>query len=89
MSCSKLDDLEDIAANLFDFDEEEPRPARKEKALKKQKKQKQVESTEVEEELEEEHVKVEKAPGTHNIFVKTFGCSHNISDSEFMAGQLS
>ena len=29
-----------------------------------------------------------KAPGTHNIYVKTFGCSHNISDSEFMIGQL-
>lgn len=27
-------------------------------------------------------------PGTHNIYVKTFGCSHNISDSEFMIGQL-
>jgi len=24
---------------------------------------------------------VEKPLGTHNIFVKTFGCSHNISDS--------
>lgn len=27
-------------------------------------------------------------PGTQKIFVKTFGCSHNISDSEFMIGQL-
>jgi hypothetical protein len=27
-------------------------------------------------------------PGTQSIFVKTFGCSHNISDSEFMIGQL-
>lgn len=89
MSCNKLEDLEDIAANLFDFDEEQPRPARKEKALKKQKKHKNIESTEVEEELVEEPIKVEKAPGTHNIFVKTFGCSHNISDSEFMTGQLS
>lgn len=34
-------------------------------------------------------IKGQKAPGTHNIFVKTFGCSHNISDSEFMVGQLS
>lgn len=31
---------------------------------------------------------MEKAPGTHSIYVKTFGCSHNISDSEFMVGQL-
>jgi threonylcarbamoyladenosine tRNA methylthiotransferase CDKAL1 len=28
------------------------------------------------------------APGTQNIFVKTYGCSHNISDSEYMAGLL-
>ena len=27
-------------------------------------------------------------PGTESIYVKTFGCSHNISDSEFMIGQL-
>ncbi|XP_074378570.1 uncharacterized protein LOC141720112 isoform X2 [Apium graveolens] len=28
-------------------------------------------------------------PGTQVIFIKTFGCSHNQSDSEYMAGQLS
>ncbi|GAU37951.1 hypothetical protein TSUD_269660 [Trifolium subterraneum] len=28
-------------------------------------------------------------PGTQTIFIKTFGCSHNQSDSEYMAGQLS
>lgn len=27
-------------------------------------------------------------PGTQNIFVKTWGCSHNNSDSEYMAGLL-
>jgi threonylcarbamoyladenosine tRNA methylthiotransferase CDKAL1 len=27
-------------------------------------------------------------PGTSAIWVKTFGCSHNTSDAEFMAGQL-
>jgi len=27
-------------------------------------------------------------PGTQKIWIKTFGCSHNTSDSEFMAGQL-
>ncbi|KAI8113556.1 hypothetical protein M9435_003554 [Picochlorum sp. BPE23] len=27
-------------------------------------------------------------PGTEKIWVRTFGCSHNISDAEFMAGQL-
>lgn len=27
-------------------------------------------------------------PGTEKVFVKTYGCSHNISDSEFMMGLL-
>ena len=27
-------------------------------------------------------------PGRQKIFVKTYGCSHNISDSEYMAGLL-
>lgn len=36
---------------------------------------------------------VEKAdhahvPGTQSVWVKTFGCAHNQSDSEYMAGQL-
>jgi hypothetical protein len=29
---------------------------------------------------------IENVPGQGRIFVKTFGCSHNISDSEFMMG---
>ena len=28
-------------------------------------------------------------PGTASLWVKTFGCSHNISDGEYMEGQLS
>ena len=27
-------------------------------------------------------------PGTHSIYIKTYGCSHNFSDGEYMAGQL-
>ncbi|KAI3990894.1 hypothetical protein MKX01_026078 [Papaver californicum] len=30
-----------------------------------------------------------QVPGTQTIYMKTFGCSHNQSDSEYMAGQLS
>jgi len=29
-----------------------------------------------------------RVPGTQAIWLKTFGCSHNTSDAEFMAGQL-
>lgn len=27
-------------------------------------------------------------PGTQTVYLKTYGCSHNASDSEYMAGQL-
>ncbi len=27
-------------------------------------------------------------PGTQSVWVRTFGCSHNVSDSEYMAGML-
>ena len=27
-------------------------------------------------------------PGTHTVYLKTWGCTHNSSDSEYMAGQL-
>ena len=29
-----------------------------------------------------------RVPGTGVVFVKTWGCAHNSSDSEYMAGQL-
>lgn len=31
----------------------------------------------------------ENIPGVQNVYVKTWGCAHNSSDSEYMAGQLS
>jgi len=27
-------------------------------------------------------------PGTQSVWLKTFGCAHNVSDSEYMAGLL-
>ena len=41
-----------------------------------------------EEALQEKVENVGLIPGSQKIYVKTFGCSHNISDSEFMMGQL-
>lgn len=35
---------------------------------------------------DQEHIS--QVPGTQKIYVHTFGCSHNMSDSEFMMGQL-
>ena len=52
-----------------------------------------ADAAEGEEEEEEEAgdaraERVARQPGLGKIFVHTFGCSHNHSDSEFMAGQL-
>ncbi|KAF3944968.1 hypothetical protein ACB098_01G122800 [Castanea mollissima] len=35
------------------------------------------------------NTKLSQIPGIQTIYIKTFGCSHNQSDSEYMAGQLS
>lgn len=39
--------------------------------------------------MKEAKISTEEAlPGKARVFVKTYGCSHNISDSEYMAGLL-
>ena len=59
----------------------------------KRNKQRKVESNvaNIEEECEQSITTTLKngIPGTHSVFVKTWGCSHNISDSEYMSGLLS
>lgn len=49
-----------------------------------------VKEQKVGEEVKEEGDEVVNGelPGKQKIFVKTYGCSHNISDSEYMAGLL-
>jgi len=60
MSCDKIDDLEDLAYNLFEFQEDDQRQPRRERTLKKQRKPKTTnDSTTIEdkdEELIQEHV---------------------------------
>merc|ERR1712172_143178 len=48
-------------------------------------KKKKKKTTVVEQDGMDEEVRV---PGTGVVFVKTWGCAHNSSDSEYMAGQL-
>lgn len=47
----------------------------------------QIAEVDVKEEAAETNIDGE-LPGKQKIFVKTYGCSHNISDSEYMAGLL-
>ena len=40
------------------------------------------------EDEEEKPVAESFIPGTQSVYVKTWGCSHNTSDGEYMAGML-
>lgn len=59
-------------------------------SLKVKRSKKKIEQTqEVQESIETKEEDCTKhVPGTQSIFIKTYGCSHNVSDSEYMAGQL-
>ena len=74
-------DIEDI----MDENLTEERLAEKElKAVRKNFKKKEQKSKLFD--TEQEYTS--QVPGTQKIYVHTFGCSHNMSDSEFMMGQL-
>lgn len=85
-----IDDIEDIT-NLHDF-EGLNRDGRGTKELppkaKKLVKLKTKNGFKVKYLDQSEPVADSIIPGTQKIFVKTWGCSHNNSDSEYMAGQL-
>ncbi|XP_046353392.2 threonylcarbamoyladenosine tRNA methylthiotransferase-like [Haliotis rufescens] len=82
--CEKtVDDIEDIVSqhDLGSYDRDISRSevlprARKSKVTKRH--------MSIEENVEADSY----IPGTHKVYVKTWGCSHNNSDSEYMAGQL-
>ena len=94
MSCGIVDDIEDIIKNdteLRDLTSDElNRSANKSFILPKSVKKSseydrengiQVDSCDKDE--------TSNIPGLARIWVKTWGCTHNTSDSEYMAGQLS
>ncbi len=82
MSCTEgLDDIEDIISK----DDLTPndRISIKKDVLPKARKGKRSKLP-----MDEKPVSDSIIPGTQKIYVKTWGCSHNNSDSEYMAGQL-
>jgi hypothetical protein len=94
MSCGIEDDIEDIlkkeangvSSHLMDPAEADDfnRTANKSYIVPKSFKTKHL----VDKVDECESSVVGNAPGAASIFVKTWGCTHNSSDSEYMAGQL-
>jgi threonylcarbamoyladenosine tRNA methylthiotransferase CDKAL1 len=102
MSCEVVFDIEDILKqdeeNEFgeydDIDTEDfSRVNNREFIVPRiMKRKKKPISIEQEEEVEEvavyNPVLQSNVPGVASIYVKTWGCTHNNSDSEYMAGQL-
>lgn len=73
-----LDDIEDIVKSDFERD---IHAGNKKNVVPKARRNKTGSS--------EESVSADSIiPGTQKVYVKTWGCSHNNSDSEYMAGQL-
>ncbi|KAB0796144.1 hypothetical protein PPYR_10205 [Photinus pyralis] len=77
-ACSEIiDDIEDLISSQ-DITPKERYSSRKSVKVKAKKKQDDVVLDPV----------IGDVPGTQTIYVKTWGCAHNSSDSEYMAGQL-
>lgn len=93
MSCGIVDDIEDILKNDNKFndltDTELNRSSNKSYILPKTsaKKQTHIDSDDKESSNGSKD-ESSNIPGLAKIWVKTWGCTHNTSDSEYMAGQL-
>ena len=97
-----MEDIEDMFKNDIDANDDSNKRTVKNKVVRKNGPKKQEKKQEEEdgivikvkdqkgEEVKEEGEEVVNGelPGKQKIFVKTYGCSHNISDSEYMAGLL-
>ena len=86
---AELVDIEDIVKNQ-DSTQLNPQPKKTSCSVKIKhdlKKYNRKNQSQLDQQLDQEYLK--QVPGQGKIYVKTFGCSHNISDSEFMMGQLS
>ncbi|KAK6178971.1 hypothetical protein SNE40_011437 [Patella caerulea] len=81
--CEKtLDDIEDIVS-VNDVTVEDRVRAKKHVVPRARKHKKEKETITKDKFLADSYI-----PGIQSIYVKTWGCSHNNSDSEYMAGQL-
>lgn len=103
MASINVDDIEDLWKNENEEKRTEKNAVKiKKKCCGKtnccKKKKKEENKTNIQDKVLNEEEAIEKKkeekfkvniPGTQNVFVKTYGCSHNTSDSEYMMGILS
>uniref|UniRef100_A0AAR5P9U6 tRNA-t(6)A37 methylthiotransferase n=1 Tax=Dendroctonus ponderosae TaxID=77166 RepID=A0AAR5P9U6_DENPD len=76
--CMEIDDIEDLIS-AQDITPKERYSSRKNVIVRARKKN----------QAGNEKAVGENIPGVQSVYVKTWGCAHNNSDSEYMAGQLS
>ncbi|KAJ3661464.1 hypothetical protein Zmor_005859 [Zophobas morio] len=74
-----IEDIEDLISSQ-DITPKERYSSRKNVKIKAKRKEQNVTNL--------EPVNGENIPGTQTIYIKTWGCAHNSSDTEYMAGQL-
>lgn len=74
-----IDDIEDLISSVADAAEIGNKKLRNVVTVRSKVKDKNV---------EEIYQPSPQVPGTQTIFIKTWGCSHNSSDGEYMAGIL-
>lgn len=88
-ACSEIiDDIEDLISSQ-DITPKERYANKKDVTVRaKKRKQVQIEKEEEKESSAARPVLESVIPGTQKVYVKTWGCAHNNSDSEYMAGQL-
>jgi len=81
-----IEDIEDLLASQ-DID---PRKSHRSGVTVRVKRVKKKATPRTEDNIQEGYVAPQSiVPGTQTVFVKTWGCTHNNSDSEYMAGLLS
>jgi len=87
-----LEDMEDMFGVSDSVDGVHRRLAKRDIVVPKVKKKVPVKEKEpiAKDETESATTAIESSflPGTHTVYLKTWGCTHNSSDSEYMAGQL-
>jgi threonylcarbamoyladenosine tRNA methylthiotransferase CDKAL1 len=84
MSNEIFEDIEDLISSQ-DITPKERYANKKDVTVRSRKKKLENENTAP---AKEKKIHESVIPGTQTIYVKTWGCSHNNSDSEYMAGQL-
>lgn len=86
-ACSEIiDDIEDLVSSQDVTPKE--RYANKKNVTARVKKRSYVNVNEERKSISEHEILHSVIPGTQTIYIKTWGCTHNSSDSEYMAGQL-